>query len=636
MSEQTDGSASEGIDPFAASLALSGASREKADAYLDDQRQHIHEQLKQIHLDIFEKWLGVFLRLATLCVGIAAAAGMGLMVWDAAHSKGLLIEPFSVPPDMAAKGLTGQVVASQMLDRLTTMDAATLSFRPPLSYGNNWGKDIKVEIPETGVSIGEFRRFLREWLGNDTHISGEVWRTETGIAISARPGGERGATFTGPLSDFDALVQKAAEHVYRQTQPYRFAGYIRGGQRRFDEARAIYLRLTESSSPVEKGWAWQGIATIPPPAGSPDRSTAWAMRKAIAAYPDYTQAYVGLAGAEANMGHSETALAEIRIARQLLERSSIPDVDPAFVGLVKKAWLWRLPFAQGDYSQVIALTTSGVEMPDQAGQRDAMLQGLVAALAQRHEVEAARARLRQMPPPALLSTIARRAIAGMRIEAASENWRNVLASEADIERAIAAVAKKPNSGAQLDPVDTRLVAVHPWLALAKAKLGDLAGAQAIIGATPLDCYDCVRFRGLIAAQAKQWERADGWFTRAVHDAPSSPFAYADWGQSLLARGQPDAAIEKFKLSNQKGPHYADALEGWGEALMAKNQSHRAVAKFAQAETYAPNWGRLHLKWGEALTYAGKKAEAEKQFARAAALDLTSTNKAELERMTNGR
>ena len=93
-------------------------------------------------------------------------------------------------------------------------------------------------------------------------------------------------------------------------------------------------------------------------------------------------------------------------------------------------------------------------------------------------------------------------------------------------------------------------------------------------------------------------------------APSIPFADADWGQALLARGQPDAAIAKFTLANQKGPHFADPLEGWGEALMAKNQSHLALAKFAEAEKYAPNWGRLHLKWGEALVYAGKKRRSE--------------------------
>jgi tetratricopeptide (TPR) repeat protein len=508
------------------------------------------------------------------------------------------------------------------------MDAATLSFRPRLSYANNWGKDIKVEIPETGVSIGEFRRFLREWLGNDTHISGEVWRTDTGIAISARTGGERGATFSGPQSDFDALVEKAAEHVYAQTQPYRFAGYVRG-QRRFDEARAIYLRLTESGSPVEKGWAWQGIATNPSQAASPDKNTAWALRKAIAANPDYTQAYVALAGAETNMGHAETALAGIRIVRQLLDRSVIPDVDPAFIGLVRKAWAFRLPMALGDYSEAIALTTSGVAIPDQAGQREAMLGGQILALALQHEPEAARTHLRQMPPFTQSSTAARRAITGMRIEAASENWSNVLASEAQIERAIEGVAKRPNGGAQLDPADTRLVSIHPWLALAKARLGDVAGAERLIAATPEDCYDCVRMRGMVAAEARQWDRADQWFAKAVHDAPSPPFAYHDWGQSLLMRGQPDAAIEKFKLASEKGSHFADPLESWGEALMAKNQSHRALEKFAQAEKYAPNWGRLHLKWGEALAYAGKRDEAKTQFARAAALDLTPSEKSEL-------
>ena len=91
----------------------------------------------------------------------------------------------------------------------------------------------------------------------------------------------------------------------------------------------------------------------------------------------------------------------------------------------------------------------------------------------------------------------------------------------------------------------------------------------------------------------------------------------------------DEAIAKFTIANQKGPHFADPLEGWGEALMAKNQSHLALEKFAEAEKYAPNWGRLHLKWGEALVYAGKKDEAAKQFARAAQLDLTPSEKAEL-------
>ena len=101
--------------------------------------------------------------------------------------------------------------------------------------------------------------------------------------------------------------------------------------------------------------------------------------------------------------------------------------------------------------------------------------------------------------------------------------------------------------------------------------------------------------------------------------------------SLLARGQPDAAIAQFKLRQPEGPHFADPLEGWGEALMAKNRSHLALAKFAEANKYAPNWGRLHLKWGEALLYSGKPDEARAQFVRAAQLDLAAADRGELAR-----
>jgi len=628
MSEESAG-ASEVTDPTALSLAFGGASREKADAYLDDQRHHIREQLKQIHLDIFEKWVGVALRLATLIVGLAAATGVGLMVWDAAHSKGLLIEPFSVPPDMAEKGLTGQVIASQVLDRLTAIQGATLSFRPPLSYANNWGKDIKVEIPETGVSIGEFRRFLREWLGNDIHISGEVWHTDSGLAISARTSGERGETYSGSPSELDALVQKAAEHVYAQTQPYRYANYIRG-RRRLDEARAAYLKLTESPSALERGWAWQGISTLPAPEGSSSRNAAWALRRAIAEYPDYTLAYASLATAERAVGHDEAALAAGRNIERLFGRSSIPDIDPIYVATARKSWTMGLPASLGDFSQAAALARSGMPLPDQAGQRSVMRAGLTLALARQHDGAATRAAWRdQSSQVGSQSTSGRNAVTRFQVEGFRENWPGVLALQAETEQAIEAATRLPVTGNPFDRNDVLRVSMYPWIALAKARMGDQTGGEVMISRTPDDCYVCVNVRGMIASQDGRWDRADSWFAKAIHDGPSLPFAYSDWGRSMLARRQPDAAIEKFKQANEKGPHFADPLEGWGEALMAKNQSHRALEKFAEAEKYTPNWGRLHLKWGKAIAYSGRRDEAAKHFARAAALDLTPSEKLEL-------
>lgn len=70
-----------------------------------------------------------------------------------------------------------------------------------------------MEIRETGVSIGEVYRFLRERLGHDTHIAGEVVRTASGFSLTARTGVNGALTVTGSETDVDGLVQKSAEAI---------------------------------------------------------------------------------------------------------------------------------------------------------------------------------------------------------------------------------------------------------------------------------------------------------------------------------------------------------------------------------------------------------------------------------------
>ncbi len=90
---------------------------------------------------------------------------IGVTLWTAAHDDAVVIEAFSVPPDMAARGVTGQAVAARLQDKLAALQDATDSARPADSYANNWGDDIKVQIPDTGVSVSEFYRLLVSWLG---------------------------------------------------------------------------------------------------------------------------------------------------------------------------------------------------------------------------------------------------------------------------------------------------------------------------------------------------------------------------------------------------------------------------------------------------------------------------------------
>ena len=665
VSEENDGAearAQASGAPDTAGLAIDLAMQEaRSDpflrghvaAFLDDQRALIADQRKLVQLQANElshelglrHWslwvrhasglLKLALELFAGLLLLALVAGISLMVWNAAHSEGLIIESFSVPPDMAAKGITGQIVASQVLDQVTAIQNVTNVARPAKSYANNWGDDLKVEIPDTGMSVGEAYRFLRGWLGHETHISGEVYRTPTGIAITARSGGDAGKTFTGPEDKFDTLVQQIGEHVYSVTQPYRYAQYLiryasgLGRPLRPAEGWLIERRLTESADPVERSYAWNVLAAGYKQEFADLKAARKAGQNARADNPNNITVRNVLGDTELYLGHVEAALPLMQWVEKQFTGHSVSDLTPEAAPRIRLRSSQGVAMLLGDYARAVSLGYEGLNVLDNyVRNRQTVLNGIAVAMARQHD-SAARAAFQQLPPPPSSPDKGPRASAQLLMEAGLENWHAVIALQPSVEQAWVHF----NQGWDIKTIFA--TQIRPAVALAEARTGDIVGAEALIATTPADCYDCVRIRGLIASEAKQYGRADYWFAKTIHDAPSIPFAYADWGQSLLARGKPDDAIDKFKASNQKGPHFGDPLEMWGEALMAKNQSHLAVVKFAEADKYAPNWGRLHLKWGEALGYVGRKEEARAQYQKASTLDLTAPDKAELARVSHG-
>jgi Flp pilus assembly protein TadD len=169
----------------------------------------------------------------------------------------------------------------------------------------------------------------------------------------------------------------------------------------------------------------------------------------------------------------------------------------------------------------------------------------------------------------------------------------------------------------------------PWLALAHAHLGDFKTAEQLISQLPQDCDVCMRTRAKIADMQNQHARADALFAAAVQRQPEAPFANADWGSALLARGDTEAAIAKLKLALEKGPKFADPLETWGEALMRQGDFSAAAAKFKAANALAPQWGRAHLRLGQALAKLGDATAARKELALASTLDLSAPERSEL-------
>ncbi|MBV9992581.1 MAG: hypothetical protein JOZ72_14980 [Alphaproteobacteria bacterium] len=612
----------------AAQAALAGASRDKADAYLEQQIQLSRMQLEDMrrenrlrHWSFVVRHVGDVLKLAFelafAFLILAVAVGVGATLWSAAHDNSLVIEAFSVPPDLGSRGMSGETVASALLDKLAALQDETDSARPADSYANNWGDDIKVQIPETGVSIGEVYRVLVRWLGNQTHITGEVYRTRTGLAIAVRASGHGGgAKVTGSENDLDALLQKAAEAIYARTQPYRYASFLQSHDRLAEGAR-IYRRLAvEGATAQERAWAYVGYGVHLTNVGDFPGAIA-AERKAAAIIPNFALAYANLEAFESAYGHDEAALADAREAAKLFARGGVamaPRARAVQFPLERAnaaLYAYDLDEARRNFARI-------VDLPDYSGLVEAARDNLGYVAALQHDFAQARRLFAALPATRDPNVLAGRA--ALRIDTAVRQgrWRETVAAGDEIERLTRAYdARIGYPGAHQD---TMLRQAMPMVAYAFANLGDFRRAHAAIDRTAADCLLCLRMRGRIDALEKNWRGADAWFARAAAFAPHVSSSFVDWGETLLARGDAAGAIAKFVTAHGSSPRFADPLEGWGEALMKRNRSDLALAKFAEAAKYAPRWSRLHAKWGEALGYLGRKDEAAKQFALAREID----------------
>ncbi len=622
-------------------MSFAAASREKADRYLDEQTKVARAQAELIHLQsedlrqeerlrrrslklhhVSEAMKVAFeLSLALMALVLVVMAGAAL--WSAAHDDGLVIESFSVPPDMTARGLTGDVVAARLLDKLAKMQAQTASARAASSYANDWGSDVKVQIPDTGVSIGQLYDYLTRWLGHQTHISGEITRAASGaISVTARVGADASPDFAGSEADFDKLLQQAAEAVYAKTQPYRYAVYL-SNHGRMAESEAAYHTLIATGSPNDRAWAYVGLSTIYQGRGDIEGAIAQ-LRASLEVRPDFNMAYQNLSTQEDSLQHGE---ATYQIERKLVEMDKSggdSDMDRRAIALNTLGDLASVANSLGDFQAQIGYERQAWHQPEFGGLTEALRDGDLSAYAFLHDGAGLDAAIAALPATRDENILLNRRASMMSADYVMGRWAAMRAEVAQLNVALAKFGKVG------DPF--RLRVLSPLAAGAAAANGDFAVADAGIANAARDCDLCTRIRGRIAALEHRWSAGDYWYAMLSARDPSIPFPDSEWAQMLLEKGDFAGAIAKAQSAASKGPHFADPREIWGEALMRQNRADLALAKFADAAKYAPNWGRLHLRWGEALVYAGRRDDAKAQFAVASGLDLSAAEKAELARV----
>lgn len=604
--------------------------QEKADPEPDSPARRVlikHERLldQQIGLarnERFRNRIKSARDLSLALIAVLIAFGAVSFVWSAMEADGLVVEPLSVPPDLAERGLTGEVVAAKLLDRMTVIASASNSWRARKDLSRDWGEDLRVEVPQTGVSLGDTQRWLRRRLGNETLVRGELVHIAGGLAVTARAGNAPGDTRVGPPADLDRLLTETAEHLLRRTQPFQYASYLQN-QGRLEEARSAAQSLARSGPDTERAWANVLLSSVVSKQGDLTGSLA-AAATARRLNPDLPVGHLAFATPALLLEHREAALSALVDARRSGRRSMeavAPELRERFLLVAERL----IADSTADRQAAIRIL-AGDEAADALGIR-------AEQMALNHDIAASKALLANgaqgtSDADRLLWVVYGDLILPEYAQAvALEQWTEALASiEATDSAARSALSKVPLLG----PVRLRQLA--PRRAVALARLGRHPEAEAIARALPTDCYRCLLARAEVAELSGRRALADRWFAAAIRSGPSLPFAHQAWGMARAGRGETDRAAAAFEAATRLAPNWSDPHKGEGDMLARQGQIKAAIRRYRTAARLSPRWGALHLEWGKALWQSGQREEARTRLRAAAGMDLTPSDRARLQRI----
>ena len=303
------------VNPIDIALADAGSGGASlAHRLLAQQIDLVAAQLSEIRIKRL-LWGGL------VAVLVALMALLAMAMVKASQSHALIVEPFHVPASLEARGLDGTTIANRLTDRFAAMRDMSDSSRAEDSYANGADGDIKIAIPNTGVSVGEVWRYLRDWLGHDRRIGGDVTMVGDKAEITARISGGSGESFRAPLADPTAAIDAAAGSIFKQTQPYRHA-LVTAKTKGSDAAIPLLRNIAEQGGDIrERQWGYVGWSTMLLGFARYDEGALRA-RQGIALDPAFGKIYSNLADSYLNSGQIEPM---ILASRQSLERVRTPE-----------------------------------------------------------------------------------------------------------------------------------------------------------------------------------------------------------------------------------------------------------------------------------------------------------------------
>jgi tetratricopeptide (TPR) repeat protein len=601
--EREVGSAAPGADGVALSLALRKAEQNpdlsrSASEYLVEQRRLVQLQIRHFdeerrlaiaaakrkrYADRIRNTLSTLVALIVLGLVVAISR----MTIEAINDHSLVVEGFTVPPDLAARGASSHALAENIVSRLVAIRST--ANRHSLSWTEEVRADqaasVKIEIPQTGVSLDELEHFAHRWLGHQIFVNGAARNEADGdISISLHIAGAEPIEVRGSSADLDRLIQETAERAFASFDPTNYVVYLLTSDRRPEALNAAeHLALSsdvQAGSPQERANAyslWGGA--------DPDQHRALSRALiAIELDPRIMLGWIVAARASAQLGHDQAANNFYRKVIGTKIDDQLPQLRGGYAWAISEAHV-AMDRATGDFAALEAdYRGYHSTISERYAQRARVAAALHDAAHSREELTRA---LAAGPADIFMQETS------WYVSSAAGDWPQALRDAKaliDAETAAKAAAPGPDWAGERE---LALQTVYlPRLAYAELMNNDVASATALMAQSPADCYLCVRIRALIAASAGDRAGADRWFAEVVRQAPDLPMAYWQWGQTMLVRGDLAGATKQLALAHEKGPHFADPLKAWGDVLVKQGRPGEALAKYDEALKYAPNWKQL--------------------------------------------
>jgi tetratricopeptide (TPR) repeat protein len=577
------------LDPTAAALAAETARSDpelarEASAYfrnqsrlVEIQTEHLHEQrvvnLQLLKLKRFGERLKVGLQVFVILVATVIGIGVAVLIHDALSSRRVVIEPFDSPSALAARGVSGKVVAAGLLGVLNRLQAATKSSAAKRDLTNAWSAEVELALPEAGVSIGELSRVLKRRFGHDVHIDGDLVQTEAGyLELTVRGDGVPQQTFSGKANELSRLTMQAAEYVYGQSEPALYGTYLSNAGRDAEVVafcQAAYSAADRTDRPyLLNVWA----ISLQNTGGSIQQALAL-YRAALQIKPDFWVGYNNIQNALWAMGDEEGAW---RAGEDMRHAAG------ARPGRAPEKYYQNWDELTWNLSTWLAASLEDAESNAGAGTLATAVGPSVADVyARMHDAAAAELALQTTKADTNDPTI----------EAIAHFVRGRLAAEAGNTSKAVTEMEAFQVGDANPIVSTNYPGYSCWVAPAEEAAGhpDKADSALKTGGAFVDCY---RFRGDILDHRGDWTGAQKVYADAVALAPDLPGGYYSWGVALARHGDLAGAEVKLKAATEHGPHWADPLKAWGDVLMQQGHAREARVKYDDALRNAPNWTAL--------------------------------------------